>query len=98
MQPPWAANPATRVSCCLLQVGNFRVEPPGLFRGRGEHPKMGMLKRRIFPEDITLNLAEGAPIPPCPVAGRSVLGLPQGTTARRAAAVPRCPHAPASTR
>jgi DNA topoisomerase-1 len=29
-----------------LQVGNFRVEPPGLFRGRGEHPKMGMIKVR----------------------------------------------------
>lgn len=26
----------------LLQVGNFRVEPPGLFRGRGEHPKVVM--------------------------------------------------------
>lgn len=26
------------------KVGNFRVEPPGLFRGRGEHPKKGMLK------------------------------------------------------
>ena len=23
------------------KIGNFRVEPPGLFRGRGEHPKMG---------------------------------------------------------
>lgn len=23
-----------------FQVGNFRVEPPGLFRGRGEHPKV----------------------------------------------------------
>lgn len=22
------------------QVGNFRVEPPGLFRGRGDHPKV----------------------------------------------------------
>lgn len=29
------------------QVGNFRVEPPGLFRGRGEHPKTGMVKVRI---------------------------------------------------
>lgn len=28
------------------QIGNFRVEPPGLFRGRGEHPKMGKLKAR----------------------------------------------------
>jgi hypothetical protein len=26
------------------QVGNFRVEPPGLFRGRGAHPKAGTLK------------------------------------------------------
>lgn len=36
---------------CLLdgrkeKVGNFRIEPPGLFRGRGEHPKTGMLKVR----------------------------------------------------
>lgn len=23
-----------------FQIGNFRVEPPGLFRGRGEHPKV----------------------------------------------------------
>lgn len=29
------------------KVGNTRVEPPGLFRGRGEHPKQGMLKVRI---------------------------------------------------
>lgn len=34
---------------CLLdgkkeKIGNFRIEPPGLFRGRGEHPKMGCLK------------------------------------------------------
>ena len=26
------------------KVGNFRVEPPGLYRGRGEHPKKGTLK------------------------------------------------------
>ena len=26
------------------KVGNFRVEPPGLFRGRGDHPKKGRLK------------------------------------------------------
>ena len=34
---------------CLLdgrkeKIGNFRVEPPGLFRGRGDHPKKGALK------------------------------------------------------
>lgn len=37
---------------CLLdgrkeKVGNFRVEPPGLFRGRGDHPKKGALKVSI---------------------------------------------------
>jgi DNA topoisomerase-1 len=32
------------------KVGNFRLEPPGLFRGRGEHPKMGVLKKRLQPE------------------------------------------------
>jgi DNA topoisomerase-1 len=34
---------------CLLDgrkenIGNFRIEPPGLFRGRGKHPKTGKLK------------------------------------------------------
>lgn len=53
---------------CLLngrkeQVGNFRIEPPGLFRGRGAHPKTGALKRRVQPEDVTLNLGKDAPIP-----------------------------------
>ena len=47
-------------------VGNFRVEPPGLFRGRGEHPKMGIIKRRIYPEDISINISKGAPIPTHP--------------------------------
>lgn len=56
---------------CLLNgrkeaVGNFRVEPPGLFRGRGAHPKTGKLKKRVFPEDITLNLSEGARVPDPP--------------------------------
>ncbi|XP_058218816.1 DNA topoisomerase 1 beta-like isoform X2 [Rhododendron vialii] len=50
-------------------VGNFRVEPPGLFRGRGEHPKMGKLKKRIRPRDITINIGKDAPIPECPMPG-----------------------------
>ncbi|CAM0902192.1 unnamed protein product [Alopecurus aequalis] len=53
------------------KVGNFRVEPPGLFRGRGEHPKMGKLKRRIRSSDITINIGEGAPVPACPIPGES---------------------------
>nr|XP_043609444.1 DNA topoisomerase 1 alpha-like [Erigeron canadensis] len=51
------------------KVGNFRVEPPGLFRGRGEHPKMGKLKKRIHPSDITINIGKDAPIPECPIPG-----------------------------
>ncbi|WOH10328.1 hypothetical protein DCAR_0729795 [Daucus carota subsp. sativus] len=51
------------------KVGNFRVEPPGLFRGRGEHPKMGKLKKRIFPNDITINIGKDAPIPEPPIPG-----------------------------
>jgi DNA topoisomerase I len=47
-------------------VGNFRVEPPGLFRGRGEHPKMGRIKRRIYPKDIVINIGKGVPVPKHP--------------------------------
>ena len=52
------------------KVGNFRVEPPGLFRGRGEHPKMGKIKRRVMPEDITINIGKDAKVPE-PPAGHS---------------------------
>ncbi|KAI0744043.1 hypothetical protein C8Q80DRAFT_1220790 [Daedaleopsis nitida] len=45
------------------KVGNFRVEPPGLFRGRGDHPKKGALKFRVRPEDITINIGKDVPIP-----------------------------------
>jgi len=45
------------------KVGNYKIEPPGIFLGRGEHPKLGMIKKRIEPEDITINLDKTAPIP-----------------------------------
>lgn len=32
------------------KVGNPTIEPPGIFRGRGEHPHIGKLKSRIVPE------------------------------------------------
>ncbi|ORZ13576.1 hypothetical protein BCR42DRAFT_330683 [Absidia repens] len=46
------------------KIGNFRIEPPGLFRGRGDHPKTGRLKLRVYPEQITLNLSKDSKIPP----------------------------------
>lgn len=48
------------------KIGNFRIEPPGLFRGRGEHPKMGMLKRRVMPEDVIINCSKDSKIPKPP--------------------------------
>jgi DNA topoisomerase-1 len=45
------------------QIGNFKIEPPGIFLGRGNHPKMGLIKKRIMPEDVTINLSKDAPIP-----------------------------------
>ncbi|TIA83927.1 hypothetical protein E3P77_03510 [Wallemia ichthyophaga] len=61
-------NPFTH---CLLdgrkeKVGNFRIEPPSLFRGRGAHPKKGKLKLRIKPEQITINIGKDAKIPDAP--------------------------------
>ncbi|KAJ7084426.1 DNA topoisomerase I [Mycena belliarum] len=57
-----------KYTTCLLdgrkeKIGNFRVEPPGLFRGRGDHPKKGALKYRVGPKDITINIGHGVPIP-----------------------------------
>ncbi|XP_066147364.1 DNA topoisomerase I, mitochondrial isoform X2 [Euwallacea fornicatus] len=48
------------------KIGNFKIEPPGLFRGRGEHPKMGKLKRRVEPEDIIINCSKKSKIPEPP--------------------------------
>lgn len=47
-------------------TGNFRIEPPGIFLGRGCHPKAGKIKKRIYPEDITLNIDSKSPIPELP--------------------------------
>ena len=48
------------------KVGNFRVEPPGLFRGRGDHPKTGKVKKRAQPEQITINIGKEAAVPTPP--------------------------------
>ncbi|XP_026502678.1 DNA topoisomerase I, mitochondrial isoform X1 [Terrapene carolina triunguis] len=56
---------------CILdghreKIGNFKTEPPGLFRGRGDHPKMGMLKKRIMPEDVIINCSKDSQTPEPP--------------------------------
>ena len=52
-------------------MANFLVEPPGLFRGRGEQPLTGTIKKRIYAEDITLNVGEDEPVPVCTQPGHS---------------------------
>lgn len=44
-------------------VGNFRIEPPGIFLGRGCHPLIGHVKPRVYPEEITINIGKSAKVP-----------------------------------
>jgi DNA topoisomerase I len=53
------------------KVANTIVEPPGIFRGRGEHPSAGLLKTRIVPEWVQINIGQDDPIPACTIAGHS---------------------------
>lgn len=47
------------------------MEPPSLFRGRGEHPKTGSLKKRCFPESVNINLSANACIPKVDMPGHA---------------------------
>lgn len=56
---------------CLIdghkeRIGNFKTEPPGLFRGRGDHPKQGRIKKRIEAEDVTINIGKKVEVPSPP--------------------------------
>lgn len=51
------------------------VEPPGIFRGRGEHPLAGKLKSRILPEYVTVNVGPDNMIPRCDVPGHAWKGV-----------------------
>lgn len=55
----------------LEKVGNFRIEPPGLFRGRGEHPKTGTWKERVMPDEVTVNVGISDRVPICNVPGHA---------------------------
>lgn len=46
-----------------VEVANYMAEPPGIFIGRGDHPLRGRWKKRITPQDVTLNLGKDAQIP-----------------------------------
>jgi len=48
------------------EVANYRIEPPGIFIGRGDNPNIGKIKRRIYPEDVIINIAKNVEIPKTP--------------------------------
>ncbi|RYH31078.1 hypothetical protein EON65_03485 [archaeon] len=52
-------------------MGNYNMEPPGLFRGRGEHPKTGKLKARTVSESVHLNISPDACVPICALPGHA---------------------------
>ena len=63
--------PSILIASGLALLGNYNMEPPGLFRGRGEHPKTGKLKSRCMPEQVSLNLSEDACVPVCTEPGHA---------------------------
>ena len=46
-----------------VELGNYAVEPPGIFMGRGKHPHRGRWKQGVQANDITLNLGTQSRIP-----------------------------------
>lgn len=44
-------------------IGNYKMEPAGIFLGRGNHPKLGMIKTRVTPLDVTINISKGITLP-----------------------------------
>ena len=48
------------------EVGNYMLEPAMIFTGRGCNPKSGKIKKRILPEDITINIDKQSKIPELP--------------------------------
>ena len=53
-----------------MEIGNYAVEPPSVFMGRGKHPIRGSWKPAVTTKDVTLNLSPDAPTPPEEWAGR----------------------------
>ncbi len=53
-----------------MEIGNYAVEPPSIFLGRGKHPLRGSWKPAITTKDVKLNLSPDAPTPEGEWAGR----------------------------
>ena len=48
------------------KVGNFTVEPQGIFYGRGKNPNRGRIKAVVEPNMVTLNIGPKDPVPKPP--------------------------------
>jgi len=53
------------------KLSNYMVEPPGLYRRRGDHPGSGKMKKRILPEDVSINVGPDDPVPICNLPGHN---------------------------
>ena len=49
-----------------VEIGNYMVEPPCIFMGRGEHPLRGRWKSRVGYREIILNLSPDVQAPEAP--------------------------------
>jgi len=54
------------------KVGNYKIEPPSIFIGRGSHPKLGKIKKRIYPHDVIINIDKKSKIPDIPIEYKKV--------------------------
>lgn len=50
-------------------IDNYTVEIPGIFIGRGNHPYIGKIKKRINPEDVIINIGKEEKIPNINISG-----------------------------
>jgi len=49
-----------------MPLGAYLIEPAGIFIGRGKNPLHGMWKEAATPEDVTINISKGSPVPLAP--------------------------------
>lgn len=54
-------------------IDNYLVEPPTIFVGRGNHPLSGCIKKRLYPEDIILNIGPDMKIPVPYIEGKNAI-------------------------
>ena len=47
------------------KVGNFRMEPPSLFRGRGKHPRTGSGQAKDGADRVAINVGRDRAPPRC---------------------------------